>query len=166
MCGNTITWEAHGAAYVDNIRSVLKKFQPNDMTKARPTDAIGRRIAGLNYFLVTDIDNTLIGDDNSHLADLCDLLTNYRDCIGFVVATGRTIDSAVSYLQNLMCRAGYYHLLCGHGNLLRTGAPLQPGVGYPYLRKMEPGKNRCPACGFFFSHLSGGSHPAKIQNQL
>ncbi|MEZ4576654.1 MAG: hypothetical protein R2875_01205 [Desulfobacterales bacterium] len=28
------------------------------------TDAIGRRIAGLNYFLVTDIDNTLIGDDN------------------------------------------------------------------------------------------------------
>ena len=93
------TWEAHGTAYVDNIRSVLKKFQPNDMTRARPTDAIGRRIAGLNYFLVTDIDNTLIGDDNSHLADLCDLLTNYRDCIGFAVATGRTIDSAVSYLQ-------------------------------------------------------------------
>jgi sucrose-phosphate synthase len=93
------TWEAHGAAYVDNIRSVLKKFQPNDMTKARPTDAIGRRIAGLNYFLVTDIDNTLIGDDNSHLADLCDLLTNYRDGIGFAVATGRTIDSAVAYLQ-------------------------------------------------------------------
>ena len=93
------TWEAHGAAYVDNIRSVLKKFQPNDMTRARPTDAIGRRIAGLNYFLVTDIDNTLVGDDNSHLADLCDLLTNYRDRIGFAVATGRTIDSAVSYLQ-------------------------------------------------------------------
>jgi sucrose-phosphate synthase len=93
------TWETHGATYVENIKSVLRKFHPNDMTKARPTDAIGRRIAGLDHFLITDIDNTLIGDDNSRLSELCDLLEKHKKRIGFAVATGRTVDSATAYLK-------------------------------------------------------------------
>ncbi len=93
------TWDSHSSTYIKNINSVLKKFHPNDMSKARPTDAIGRRIAGLNYFLVTDIDNTLIGDDNSHLSELCELLAKHKNHIGFAVATGRTVESAIEHLK-------------------------------------------------------------------
>ena len=69
------------------------------MKTARPTDAIGRRLTGLNSLFVTDIDHTLIGEDNTRLADLLHELKANRSTVGFVVATGRTIDSAWSYLE-------------------------------------------------------------------
>ncbi|MEZ4576655.1 MAG: HAD family hydrolase [Desulfobacterales bacterium] len=78
------------------------------------------------------------------------------------VATGRTIDSAVAYLQKFNVPVPDIIISSVNEIYYGPGATLQPGVGYPYLRKMEL-KNRCPACGFFLSHLSGGSHPAKIQ---
>jgi sucrose-phosphate synthase len=64
------------------------------MGTAHPTDAIGRRLMSLGNFIITDIDNTLIGDDNSRLNELIELLVRYREKIGFGVATGRNIDSA------------------------------------------------------------------------
>jgi sucrose-phosphate synthase len=69
------------------------------MDVATPSDAIGRRLAKLDYFLITDIDNTLIGDDNSQLPELLQLLKDYKDHIGFGVATGRTIESTRTYLD-------------------------------------------------------------------
>jgi hypothetical protein len=48
--------------------SPADRRQPaDDMAPAVPTDAIGRRLIALNAFLITDIDHTLIGEDNSQL---------------------------------------------------------------------------------------------------
>jgi sucrose-phosphate synthase len=69
------------------------------MERAVPSDAIGRRLACLDAFLVTDIDNTLIGENNEELELLMEWLREHRDRIGFAVATGRTIDGAVAYLE-------------------------------------------------------------------
>ena len=97
---NHYTWKNHAATYTKKISSLIKEFQPNKVTAASPKDAIGRRIAGLNYFIITDIDNTLIGEDNQYLKELCSLLKKHKDRIGFGVATGRTITSAKAYLKN------------------------------------------------------------------
>jgi sucrose-phosphate synthase len=64
-----------------------------------PSDTIGHRLISLKYFLVTDIDNTLIGEDNSQLNDLIALLKQNRKNLGFGVATGRTIESAQQFLK-------------------------------------------------------------------
>jgi sucrose-phosphate synthase len=93
------TWERHAARYMRTIKDAITGFETAPLQTATPSDAIGRRLARLGFFLITDIDNTLIGDDNDELAGLLTLLHKHRDHIGFGVATGRTVDSAVAYLD-------------------------------------------------------------------
>ena len=84
------TWESYADTYVDEIRKVTAEFDLPDMGVAEPSDAIGRRLAALNHFVVVNIDNTLIGGSNDHLPELLDLLQKNRKHVGFAVATGRT----------------------------------------------------------------------------
>lgn len=92
------TWETHAHQYTGLIKKLLTRETASDMDTAKPTDAIGRRLHQLNYLLVTDIDNTLLDDDNSRLEELLDILHRNRERIGFGVATGRTIDSTRAIL--------------------------------------------------------------------
>ena len=52
----------------------------------------------MRSFLITDIDHTLIGEDNTRLHELISLIKANSACLGFGVATGRTIDSARDFL--------------------------------------------------------------------
>ncbi len=93
------TWESHAETYAGKLKQLVKEFGGEGLQVAKPSDPIGRRLTKLSYFLVTDIDNTLIGDDNQALSELIQFLQYNRDCIGFGVATGRPIDSALAILQ-------------------------------------------------------------------
>jgi len=93
------TWESHAASYLKEVKRTVGNFDAAKMKVAVPSDAIGRRLAKLNYFLVTDIDNTLIGDENDQLNTLLQLLKDNRDQVGFGVATGRTFESAKEILE-------------------------------------------------------------------
>jgi sucrose-phosphate synthase len=93
------TWESHAHTYMQKLNKINREFESTDMTIAVPSDAIGRRLAALNYFIVVNIDNTLIGNNNNHLQQLLDLLKENRKTIGFGVATGRTIESASKQLK-------------------------------------------------------------------
>ncbi|MDY6904985.1 MAG: HAD-IIB family hydrolase [Thermodesulfobacteriota bacterium] len=95
------TWNSHADTYVREVQDLIKASGETGMDVARPSDAIGRRIMGLDYFVITDIDNTLTGEDNSHLDELMKMLGKHRDKIGFGVATGRTMESAVAHLESL-----------------------------------------------------------------
>lgn len=93
------TWERHAARYIREITHTTGNFDSAQIRIAVPSDAIGRRMAKLNYFIVTDIDNTLIGDENDQLETLLELLQRHRGKIGFGVATGRTLESTVAHLE-------------------------------------------------------------------
>lgn len=96
------TWDSHSETYMKEIKRLLKKRpQPSNTVTAKPSDAIGRRILKLDHFIITDIDNTLAGDDNSRLPELMDLIKAHRKQVGFGVATGRTVESAEAYLKEL-----------------------------------------------------------------
>jgi sucrose-phosphate synthase len=99
------------------------------MRKAEPRDTIGRRLACLDYFLITDIDNTLIGDDDSRLADLIELLEKHRDKVGFGVATGRRVDSAVEILRKHHLPAPDV-IISSVGSEIHYGPKLHPGHGW------------------------------------
>lgn len=93
------TWETHAKTSIAEFEKLINASKTAKMKVAVPSDPIGRRLARLNYFLITDIDHTLIGDNNERLQELNEILRKYRDHIGFGVATGRTIESTKAYLS-------------------------------------------------------------------
>lgn len=93
------TWESHADTYMKEINKTTTEFESTEMKVAVPSDAIGRRLATLNYFIVVNIDNTLIGNSNESLPELLNLLKENQENIAFGVATGRTIESATDCLK-------------------------------------------------------------------
>jgi sucrose-phosphate synthase len=97
--GRHYTWKSHASSYMKQISRIFAEQDEEKMQVAVPSDAIGRRLAKLNYFIVANIDNTLVGDSNKHLSALLTLLQKNREHIGFGLATGRTIESATEFLK-------------------------------------------------------------------
>ena len=93
------TWKQHAATYIEKVNQLILKSTTTDMDTVRPKDAIGRRLLSLPFFLITDIDHTLIGEDNTRLQELISLIKTNKPRLGFGVATGRTIDSARDFLR-------------------------------------------------------------------
>jgi sucrose-phosphate synthase len=93
------TWENHTLEYMAAVSALGVDSRRSALAPVKPTVAVGRRLLQLDRFLVTDIDNTLIGDDNHHLNELSQIIQTHRDQIGFGIATGRTIDSAIDILS-------------------------------------------------------------------
>lgn len=123
------TWESHAASYAERIGGLMDDNQKLELKAARPADAVGRRLMRLTHFLVTDIDNTLIGDDNSRLADLMEILQRHRQQIGFGVATGRTSESA----RTILAKFGIPDpdvIICSVGSALFYGRSETPDPGW------------------------------------
>ena len=61
------TWQSHTREYATAIRKLTAANQRSNLATAKPSDSVGRRLMKLNHFMITDIDNTLIGTDNTQL---------------------------------------------------------------------------------------------------
>ena len=89
------TWAHHCRAYLDELES-LRYNQIKTHSSER--DSIGKRFDATDRFLIVDIDDTLLGDDEA-LLPLLAYLEMHRARIGFGVATGRDRASAVRVLK-------------------------------------------------------------------
>jgi sucrose-phosphate synthase len=123
------TWSAHAETYREELGKLMSAETATNMETAVPSDAIGRRLACLDYFLVTDIDNTLIGEDNDRLPELIDLLKENREVLGFGVATGRRVDSALEILAAHDVPAPDV-IISSVGSEIYYGKKLHPGQGW------------------------------------
>ncbi len=90
-------WSVHVKKYIEKIGPFLEKRR-KPVHKKYSDNPIGDRLTRLKHFIITDIDDTLIGDDES-LNEFVDLIRRNRDNVGFGIATGRTVDSAVQILD-------------------------------------------------------------------
>ncbi len=124
------TWESHATSYMKQINRIWADQGEEKMKVAEPSDAIGRRLAGLNYFLVANIDNTLVNGSNEHLSALLDLLGKNREHIGFGLATGRTIESATEFLEK-------HHIHLPDVLITSVGAEIYYGKNLHYGRGWE-----------------------------
>ena len=140
------TWENHVRQYIKEVSQLIKEKPQPSTDGTKPPATIGRRLAQLNHFLITDIDNTLIGDDNSHLPELVEFLVANHNRLGFGIATGRTIDAA-------------NEILAAHG--LPTPDIMITSVGAEiyYGAKLYPDQG-------WTAHLSHNWNPGKIQQLL
>jgi sucrose-phosphate synthase len=93
------TWLKHADSYLEEVAKLGRAYESSIPLGDIPRDPIGRRLTALNHFIITDIDNTLIGEDNTGLDELMDIVKKHRDILGFGVATGRTVASAVAFLK-------------------------------------------------------------------
>jgi len=94
---NYYSWKAHAAAYMDRVRRISRRGRKAFFDSV-PVTPFGRRLSRVNKFLITDIDNTLIGDREGQQA-LLERLRERREEVGFGIATGRTMDSALRVLR-------------------------------------------------------------------
>jgi sucrose-phosphate synthase len=88
------SWGAHARRYVEVVGPLLRQ------TARSPEQARARRLTAVDRMLVTDIDDTLTGDDEA-LATLRRRLDEAGPSVGFAVATGRTLERALELLDEL-----------------------------------------------------------------
>lgn len=89
------SWRNHAERYLSDLDKILKESPVPDLASAHKT----RRMPEFDRLIVTDLDNTLTGDDGA-LAELIELLNNHPH-IGFGVATGRRLDDAMQMIEHL-----------------------------------------------------------------
>jgi sucrose-phosphate synthase len=80
------SWLTHCERYLECLKDVVTA--PTKTPSATGKKAHGVRLAAVESLLITDIDNTLLGDDEA-LLRLKDLLAENRHRMGFGVASGR-----------------------------------------------------------------------------
>jgi sucrose-phosphate synthase len=93
------TWEAHVKSY----HKAVNKLRRRERKRVRRTFAFARgeagaRVRDVESFLVSDIDNTLLGDREG-LQVLLRWLRKNRSRVGFAVATGRVLPRALAVLS-------------------------------------------------------------------
>ncbi len=88
------TWQNHTLKYLDEVKKIL-----STQTKVQNTFAeTGRKLLDMEKLIVSDIDYTLIGDDPA-LNDFIKILNGMSSKIGFGVATGRVVESAIEVIK-------------------------------------------------------------------
>jgi sucrose-phosphate synthase len=89
------TWQTHCARYLECLKDLTSAPRAT-LTTART--APGRRLAEVDSLLITDIDNTLLGDDLA-LEQLKEIIRHHRSHLGFGVASGRALELIAEVLD-------------------------------------------------------------------
>ncbi|MEX2640639.1 MAG: HAD-IIB family hydrolase [Balneolales bacterium] len=84
------SWDAHTETYIKKIKTVTKKHNQQHAEKNKLAFP-GQRFKDVEKLLITDIDDTLIGDDES-MHTLLEILSGQNKTVTFGVATGRSLD--------------------------------------------------------------------------
>jgi sucrose-phosphate synthase len=96
---NHYIWEIHGRQTIKLIGETLAKMPTDQIEKKKLGQGLGfgHLLTRVKNLLITDIDNTLVGDDET-MSELLGVLENNRDRISWGVATGRCLDRALEVL--------------------------------------------------------------------
>ncbi len=93
------TWDAHVKSYLKAVNHIRRRERKSvRRTFAVTSGAAGPPMRPVEFFLVSDIDNTLLGDREGLLVLLRWLKRN-RPRVGFGVATGRVLPRALDVLS-------------------------------------------------------------------
>ncbi len=98
-------WPSHCDKFMDHLAKILPDLksltdsQEKNLAAASPRTSFGKRLIGIERLMVTDIDNTLIGDDDS-LHRLLQLLQEQHDNIAWGVSTGRSLEMTLEAMTS------------------------------------------------------------------
>ncbi|MCK4839315.1 MAG: HAD-IIB family hydrolase [Desulfobulbaceae bacterium] len=92
-------WQVH-CDYTVGLIEKIRKAMPDSGDELFPSGqgiGFGRLLTKVKRLLITDIDNTLVGEDSS-LGELLDILSSHRDTVAWGVATGRCLRKVMEAL--------------------------------------------------------------------
>lgn len=92
------SWSAHAQTYLEHICELQKEARTESQQREDKSN-LSTRMTSFEGFVIVDIDNTLIGDDEA-LEEFCRFIAPHRKRIGFGVATGRTLESTQKILRD------------------------------------------------------------------
>ena len=87
------SWRRHVADYLKVVKPIIFRRSPQ-----APAARHKNRLASMRRLLVSDIDNTLLGDKKA-VANLMRQIKNATIMVGFGIATGRHLESAIDVLE-------------------------------------------------------------------
>jgi sucrose-phosphate synthase len=117
------SWQSHVTSYLDSIHKVSSGERP-----ARPVAQHRNRLLLADCLLVSDIDNTLLGDEKS-LAHLMQSIKEAPVKVAFGVATGRHLESAMQVLKEWGVQQPNL-AICSVGSEIYSGPNLVPDQGW------------------------------------
>ncbi|GBC60798.1 glycosyl transferase family 1 [Desulfonema ishimotonii] len=91
------SWDTHIGTYLNEMKS-FANVGGEAIYKKSGSNPVGDRLIRLDAFLITDIDNTLLGDEAA-LKRLMQIIRENKEHIGFGVATGRTVGSTIRIFE-------------------------------------------------------------------
>jgi len=94
------TWDAHCRSYLQILSRVLQKRSGAGAGSTLAEESVGERLTRLEKLIITDIDNTLTGDEGA-LREFLALMEEHKDRIGFCLATGRTVEATLDLLTEM-----------------------------------------------------------------
>ena len=89
------TWKAHVEKYLKEIEKIAGRRKDEEKVFAQ----VGRKLLDVGKLIVSDIDHTLLGDDNASKRIYSVISKTLIQKLVFAVATGRTVDSAFNVLK-------------------------------------------------------------------
>lgn len=90
------SWKKHVDRYLRDVKDIVQHTEAPVAAMERPRN---RQLPAFDRLIITDLDNTLTGDQAS-LNEFIDLI-NTAEHVGFGIATGRTLDSALELIKEL-----------------------------------------------------------------
>ncbi len=90
------SWKRHADRYLRDVVEIVEQAAEPVLAEGRKR----RRLPQFDRLIITDLDNTLTGDDEA-LREFADLLRAQDDHVGFGVATGRRLDDARKLIEEL-----------------------------------------------------------------
>jgi sucrose-phosphate synthase len=122
------SWTSHCERSLEAIAKVRTEMPAVQSEMSGRKTAIGKRLASVNRMLISDIDNTLIGDDES-LKELLALLKANAEKLCWGVATGRCLAKTIHALEEHAVERPDI-LICSVGTEIFYGANLAPDKGW------------------------------------
>ncbi|QSA97481.1 HAD-IIB family hydrolase [Methylococcus sp. EFPC2] len=129
------SWPAHVDAYLKNVGRLLHRTRKTRRRSLALASGLERPPLPLaQWALISDIDNTLLGDRQG-LSELLEWLTGKPE-VGFGIATGRTVDSAAKVLRQWGVRTPDV-LITAVGSEIYYGPDLSRDEGWShYIRHL------------------------------
>jgi sucrose-phosphate synthase len=126
------SWTTHCENTIEQYSRLLPEQQV-DSSKSTPQHnltrpSFGKRLTSIRKLLITDIDNTLIGDDDS-LYQLLDLLDEHRSDLAWGVATGRSLELTLEAMTEYNIPMPDI-LICSVGTEMYYGPDLRMDKGW------------------------------------
>lgn len=131
---NHYSWQAHCETTMQRISKLLPEIQvmtseqDEGSTSKQPQPSFGKRLIGVDRLMITDIDNTLVGD-NSSMEKLFNILEERRQNFAWGVATGRSLELTLEAMTEYNMPMPDI-LICSVGTEIYYGPDLRMDKGW------------------------------------